>query len=808
MVLILGVLGRSASMRGSRWTVFLFALCAMGAGAPLCRGADAQAAVARHFEQVRAEWQRRLAAEKTAMDKRGALMDEFCGKLIKPRPEPDEKWKKTIDNLNVIMPWYQGDPGKVLENSEAIKAYREAAKLFTPIVLNPPGGAPVVLDTTLARFGQCLDGVQFTIPAGAPADLLVSVEVKNARLVCDTVFPHKGAAVFTDKQYVSEREIGERTWRFVSRFFAKGLKPGESYSLGLLFYDTKEQPVQIVLAMVPPESMKDAVQVLGIKPLGETPLGKIAPAARPKAPAGLAAVPPARPVEPSGVPAAFPESSKMKTTMFYGTVAAFQADPAPAAKSAKVTVNVGWVSVAPGSVSPGSRAVLGMSDAEKMLGGDSKAVIGRPFMFYFYESENGGKKQPVFLGAIPVDSRHFSAWRAATADKERRAKGETEFFDKTTAGWEEDPLKLTGLTCQGGKWYANTQKYDVMRVTLEGNGLKYSPIPGKFSMQDLDWADFKGDGSLWVVGCDFRNGKVALSRTWPDGGLITGHPWHNFAPTMENRMCTLGIGDMEGDGKKEIVALWSNGVKGQKNMAGIQVLRYSPQILQSSPVSGELDAVAIVDGLRVPWSEKPDAAMNRPRMGDVNGDGNADVVVTDNGHGITNILSFQNGKYLLVRRYNVPEGRDCEANLFDLFGDGRCEVVTGTNGGNVFIERMDRNFNEATLWSENLGRMTFKTYAADFDGDGIMEIVVLHSSTKEYNDGRITVLKSENGIDWSVVWKLDLDNESLSRPYNTPIIADLDQDGVPSLILAHRRGGGRVFTRHPLNGAMTLKSIE
>jgi hypothetical protein len=282
-------------------------------------------------------------------------------------------------------------------------------------------------------------------------------------------------------------------------------------------------------------------------------------------------------------------------------------------------------------------------------------------------------------------------------------------------------------------------------------------------------ADFDGDGTL----------DVAVAQTYvrggaPNAGYVTIYlqtsPGTFAAPVrypVGPDPWALAAGDLDRSGHVDLVVTTPRATPGVPDSGEIAILRHDPShpgaflAAQILATGGSGDAVAI---------------------GDVTGDGRADIVVADASVTDAHVILFPQSA---TGAFSAPPvslslGANRGSNdvtIHDMDGDGRADIVMAVSDGvAILYDNGAGSFLSPVFVAAGINPQGIAV--ADVDGDGRPDMVVANAG--------YSVLGGFGGASVSVLRQTvagSFASTSITVPDGAvqPVIADLDHDGLPDI---------------------------
>ena len=247
-----------------------------------------------------------------------------------------------------------------------------------------------------------------------------------------------------------------------------------------------------------------------------------------------------------------------------------------------------------------------------------------------------------------------------------------------------------------------------------------------------------GGNDIFVVKhSDAQDEIMGTGGTWSTGIWyydLDAKKWskpYGYTPTGP-----IAIGDINGDGKADMVSCWgSSGLWYQDGatLAWTKVYSTAPSKLAVADITGDGRAEIIgVWGTTGIWYWNPATSgwtlmnKNSPSgpiaAGDITGDGRADVVsVWPSG------LWYQNGATLALTKVSsvVPS----QVAVADITGDGRAEIILVSGTGIWYWNPV------TSVWTQMYYKIPSAIAAGDVTGDGRADVVSVWPSGVWYQDG-------------------------------------------------------------------------
>jgi hypothetical protein len=231
------------------------------------------------------------------------------------------------------------------------------------------------------------------------------------------------------------------------------------------------------------------------------------------------------------------------------------------------------------------------------------------------------------------------------------------------------------------------------------NSLTQDIFPFKDRITSLALADVNGDGKLDLLATSV-NGRLYVASSRGNGSFATAQTYFLNAGYVAGSL-QLAVGDFNADGKPDVAVTVPN-----QGLIGV--------LLNSG--NGTF-------GTAQTWSVG--ASPTAVAVGDVNGDGQLDII-TANANGTVSVLGGQgNGTFATAQNYAISGPANSVA-LGDFNQDGHLDIAT-TGGTEMDVLLNNGSGSFATY--QKVGPAGSGVVAADFNSDGYPDLAQIDAST-------------------------------------------------------------------------------
>ena len=167
-------------------------------------------------------------------------------------------------------------------------------------------------------------------------------------------------------------------------------------------------------------------------------------------------------------------------------------------------------------------------------------------------------------------------------------------------------------------------------------------------------------------------------------------------------------------------------------------------------------------------------------IGDINGDGRDDVVVTSRDAAIYGVhIYLQNSNGELDPPINYPVGNGQSIDIGDLNNDGRRDIVFSlANGIGVFYQNTSGGLNPMVTYTSNriTSANSYKVRIGDFNNDGLLDVVSIYWGLQS-RDVEVFLQNEEGTLDPPIVYKV------AHYGYDDLHSGDINNDGLTDIVV-------------------------
>ena len=328
------------------------------------------------------------------------------------------------------------------------------------------------------------------------------------------------------------------------------------------------------------------------------------------------------------------------------------------------------------------------------------------------------------------------------------------------------------------------------KVDLSAGFIPYSIVVG-----DLD-----GDGKADLVVTNIGSNTISVFRNTSSNGSISSSSFAakvDFATGISP--LSAAIGDVDGDGKADIVVISSSG-----NYVSV---------LRNISTSGSITSSSFAANVDFTTGSAPYSVA----IGDLDGDGKADLAVANFGSSSVSILrntstsgSITNSSFAAKVDFATGGSPYCVA-IGDLDGDGKADLAVTNSSFNTISILRNSSSNGSITSSSFEAKVDFATgedpYSVaigDLDGDGKADLAFVNNSSNSVSVLR-NISTSGSIISSSFEAKVDLTTGSYPR---SVAINDLDGDGKVDLAVSNAGSNTiSVFRNISSSGSISVSSF-
>lgn len=239
-------------------------------------------------------------------------------------------------------------------------------------------------------------------------------------------------------------------------------------------------------------------------------------------------------------------------------------------------------------------------------------------------------------------------------------------------------------------------------------------LPNYTAVEDLD-----GDGKPDLAVANFSSGTVSVFRNTSTPGVINSG---SFATNVDFAVNAnpqgVAIGDIDGDGKKDIVV--SN--RGSNNIS----------VIRNTSIIGTINGSSFAAKVDFTSASGPVGVV----IADFDGDGKVDVATACNTGNVISVFrnTSTTGSITLPTRLDVSAGSAPfhQISVGDMDGDGKPDLIAGAAAGNttgiIRNTSVSGTISFASLVSFPGDSSPYSAAAGDLDGDNLPDVVVANNS--------------------------------------------------------------------------------
>ena len=277
--------------------------------------------------------------------------------------------------------------------------------------------------------------------------------------------------------------------------------------------------------------------------------------------------------------------------------------------------------------------------------------------------------------------------------------------------------------------------------------------------------DMDGDGKPDLVIANQNNSVSVLRNTSASGNITASSFATKVDFTTASTPYSVAIGDIDGDGKFDLVIANSGAA--------------SVSVFLNTSTSGSITTSSFAAKVDFTTGSFPTSVAIR----DVDGDGKADLVVSNASSSTVSILrnTSMPGSISVAAKVDFPTGSTPYFVVVgDVDGDGKPDLITANqNSNNISVIRNTStpgSLSAALKVDLAAGNVPRSVAIGDVDGDGKPDFVV-----SNYNSNTISVLRNTS-TSGNISAATKVDFATGTHPFSVAL-GDLDGDGKPDMVV-------------------------
>lgn len=326
--------------------------------------------------------------------------------------------------------------------------------------------------------------------------------------------------------------------------------------------------------------------------------------------------------------------------------------------------------------------------------------------------------------------------------------------DLVVAKGSSTTVSVLTNTTTGNTFSFNTP----LEVTAAGN-----------SHEDVATGDLDGDGKLdFVTANTWNTNSVSVFRNTTTGSTISFAAKTDL--TVVGSPYGVAIGDVDGDGKPDVVAVNST--------TGANVI----SVMRNTSTPGNL---SFADKIDFPGGVGP----FNIKIADLDADGKAEIVVTGQYSSSSHLSVLKNNSTVGNISFQAPTelaivGGPFSVAVGDLNSDGKPDIVAASAFSNAVVVKRNTSTPGILSFAGTIDYLTTGSYPegvaiADIDGDGKPDVVATNNS-----GNTVSVLRNTNTSTSTISFASRVDYAVGAYP-NIVACGDLDGDSRADIIVAN-----------------------